>query len=91
MKHPTGIPVDHMEQIVDGFFTTKEGGLGIGLAICQSIVKAHRGTIAAANHPGGGGCIPFLDPDGKRCYSGEQFGIVQISDTGNSHRLIKCR
>jgi signal transduction histidine kinase len=62
MKHPTGIPVDHMEQIFNGFFTTKEGGLGIGLAICQSIVKAHRGTIAAANHPDDGAVFRFSIP-----------------------------
>ncbi|ATU90552.1 PAS domain-containing sensor histidine kinase [Phyllobacterium zundukense] len=58
----TGIPIDHMEQIFDGFFTTKEGGLGIGLAICQSIVKAHGGTIQAANHPDGGAVFRFSIP-----------------------------
>ena len=58
----TGIPVDHMDQIFDGFFTTKEGGLGIGLAICQSIVKAHGGEIAAANHPEGGAMFRFSIP-----------------------------
>jgi signal transduction histidine kinase len=58
----TGIPLDHMEQIFDGFFTTKEGGLGIGLAICQSIVKAHGGTITAANHPDGGAIFRFSIP-----------------------------
>ncbi len=57
----TGIPIDHMEQIFDGFFTTKEGG-GIGLAICQSIVKAHGGTIQAANHPDGGAVFRFSIP-----------------------------
>ncbi|PSH66185.1 MULTISPECIES: sensor histidine kinase [Phyllobacterium] len=57
-----GIPVDHMEQIFDGFFTTKEGGLGIGLAICQSIVNAHGGTITAANHPAGGALFRFSIP-----------------------------
>ncbi|PSH62985.1 hypothetical protein CU102_24260 [Phyllobacterium brassicacearum] len=58
----TGIPADHLEQIFGGFFTTKEGGLGIGLAICQSIVKAHGGTIAAANHPDGGAVFRFSIP-----------------------------
>jgi two-component system sensor kinase FixL len=58
----TGIPIDHMEHIFDGFFTTKEGGLGIGLAICQSIVKAHGGTIAAANHLDGGAVFRFSIP-----------------------------
>jgi two-component system sensor kinase FixL len=58
----TGIPADQMEQIFDGFFTTKEGGLGIGLAICQSIIKTHGGKITAANHPEGGAVFRFSIP-----------------------------
>lgn len=66
----TGIPVDHMDQIFDGFFTTKDGGLGIGLAICQSIIKAHGGEITARNHPEGGAIFSFSiplapEPDGR--------------------------
>ncbi|MEK1888744.1 MAG: ATP-binding protein [Phyllobacterium sp.] len=57
-----GIATEHIEQIFDGFFTTKEGGLGIGLAICQSIVNAHGGTIEAANHPDGGAVFRFSIP-----------------------------
>ncbi|MBZ9656231.1 PAS domain-containing sensor histidine kinase [Phyllobacterium lublinensis] len=61
----TGIPADHMDQIFDGFFTTKEDGLGIGLAICQSIVRAHGGEITAANHPEGGAVFRFWIPTGS--------------------------
>ena len=57
-----GIPIKHMEQIFDGFFTTKEAGLGIGLAICQSIINAHGGNIVAANHPDGGAIFRFSIP-----------------------------
>jgi len=49
-----GIAPDHLDRIFDGFFTTKAQGMGIGLAICQSIVAAHGGTVSASNHPGGG-------------------------------------
>ncbi|MEP7453608.1 ATP-binding protein [Phyllobacterium sp. SB3] len=58
----TGIQHDHMDKIFDGFFTTKEGGLGIGLAICQSIIKAHGGQISAHNHPQGGAVFSFSIP-----------------------------
>jgi two-component system, LuxR family, sensor kinase FixL len=60
----TGIPIDHMDQIFGGFFTTKEDGLGIGLAICQSIIKTHGGKIIAANHPDGGAVFRFSIPTG---------------------------
>src|SRR5699024_2748303 len=49
-----GIAPDHLDHIFDGFFTTKPQGMGIGLAICQSIVVAHGGEVSAANRPGGG-------------------------------------
>lgn len=57
-----GIPSADLERVFDGFFTTKEGGLGIGLGICQSIIIAHGGCIAAANHPEGGAEFCFTIP-----------------------------
>jgi len=57
-----GIAEDHLAQVFEGFFTTKDNGLGIGLAICQSIISAHGGTIAASNHPDGGAIFRFTIP-----------------------------
>jgi two-component system, LuxR family, sensor kinase FixL len=44
-----GISQDHLPHIFDGFFTTKASGLGMGLAICHSIIAAHGGQITAQN------------------------------------------
>ena len=49
-----GIDEDNLGRIFDSFFTTKEDGIGIGLAICQSIIAAHGGTLAVSNHRDGG-------------------------------------
>jgi PAS domain S-box-containing protein len=46
----SGLPPD-VERIFQPFYTTKSHGLGMGLAICRSIVSAHHGRIWAESHP----------------------------------------
>jgi signal transduction histidine kinase len=48
--------------VFDAFWSTKAGGMGIGLAICQSIVAAHHGTITASNNPEGGATFRITLP-----------------------------
>ena len=44
-----GIAPEHMDRVFQSFFTTKEGGMGMGLPICRSIIDAHGGRIDADN------------------------------------------
>ncbi|MEJ1968259.1 MAG: ATP-binding protein [Rhizomicrobium sp.] len=56
-----GIDPGHRDRLFDSFFTTKDGGMGIGLAICRSIVEAHGGRIDAVDVPHGA-CFRFTLP-----------------------------
>lgn len=57
-----GIANENLDRIFDSFFTTKDEGMGIGLAICQSIIGAHGGRLVASNHPDGGAQFRFSLP-----------------------------
>jgi signal transduction histidine kinase len=49
-----GIDPEHIERVFDAFYTTKPSGMGMGLAICRSIIDAHGGRLwAGANEPRG--------------------------------------
>jgi len=45
-----GIPTDAIPRLFDPFFSTKEGGTGLGLALTQQIVHDHGGDIRVASH-----------------------------------------
>jgi signal transduction histidine kinase len=49
-----GIPPDKIERIFNPFFTTKDKGTGLGMAISKKIVEAHEGSIDVVSEPGRG-------------------------------------
>jgi signal transduction histidine kinase len=50
-----GIKPEHLDRLFDGFFTTKDAGMGLGLAISRSIIEAHGGYMRADNESAYGG------------------------------------
>jgi PAS domain S-box-containing protein len=57
-----GIAAEHMERIFDPYFTTKETGTGLGLAVCYSIMEKHGGSIDATSVPGSGATFTLHVP-----------------------------
>jgi len=49
-----GIPQENLDKIFVPFFSTKEGGSGIGLSLSRQIMQLHNGTITVSSKPGAG-------------------------------------
>ena len=74
-----GIPPEKLGRIFDSFFTTKEGGMGLGLALARSIAEAHGGYLFAENNASTGAIFHLILPVN---FSSSNDG----NDHGNSSR-----
>lgn len=52
--HGPGIPEELRQRVFEPYFTTKQDGTGLGLALVRQTVEAHNGTITLSETPGGG-------------------------------------
>jgi signal transduction histidine kinase len=58
-----GFDTQQLGRVMEPFYTTREGGMGIGLSMCRRIVLAHGGKFEAGNGPQGGAAVVIsLDP-----------------------------
>jgi PAS domain S-box-containing protein len=58
-----GLDPQNLERIFDAFYTTKQGGMGIGLSISRSIIQNHGGKLWAAANDGAGISVQFTIPN----------------------------
>ena len=70
-----GIPAEHLGRIFDLYFTTREGGSGIGLSMVYRTVQLHDGSIEVESTPGVGTRFRVVLP---------QAGPLDRADTASS-------
>jgi signal transduction histidine kinase len=61
-----GIPENHRNDIFEPFFSTKDGGTGLGLTVSYNIVTAHGGTLDLVNGHESGACFRLFLPMGDK-------------------------
>jgi C4-dicarboxylate-specific signal transduction histidine kinase len=57
-----GVSSKSFGRLFDAFYTTKPGGMGMGLSICKSLVEAHNGRLRAVPHGGPGAIFEIALP-----------------------------
>ena len=62
VDHGIGIPPENMDKIFDPYFTTKQKGSGLGLAVAYSIIKKHNGLLTVESKLGHGASFIFYLP-----------------------------
>jgi signal transduction histidine kinase len=61
-----GIAAESADRLFNAFFSTKPGGLGMGLSICRSIIEIHGGRLLASGHGGPGATFQFALPPQRK-------------------------
>lgn len=57
-----GFPEEHLDRLLDPFFTTKDHGTGLGLPIVNTIITGHGGRLELSNAPEGGAVLRIVLP-----------------------------
>jgi signal transduction histidine kinase len=57
-----GIDPESLDRVFEAFYTTKSGGVGMGLSICRSIIEAHGGRLWATGCEPRGALFQFTIP-----------------------------
>ena len=58
--HGPGVPDELRQHVFEPYFTTKQDGTGLGLALVRQTIEAHHGTITVTATPGGGATFSIV-------------------------------
>jgi PAS domain S-box-containing protein len=79
-----GLAPAALECVFEAFYTTKPGGLGLGLSICRSIIEAHNGTLSANHNVPRGAIFRFTAPAHPAVASNIVGDGVECAEADNS-------
>jgi signal transduction histidine kinase len=65
-----GFVPEEVDRLFEAFYTTKSGGMGIGLSVSRAIIESHRGRLWAAPNDGPGATFAFSLPGGPAGVTG---------------------
>ena len=90
--HGVGISPDHLKKLFDPYFTTKQmgsiKGMGLGLAICYTIVKSHEGMIFVESTPGEGTTFTVYVPASNGDKQEDKPAPERVAGTAGGHRVL---
>jgi signal transduction histidine kinase len=73
-----GFGAQGMDKLFEAFYTTKSGGMGIGLSVSRSIIERHQGRLWAAPNDGPGATFSFSIPSRPEGVTGtHSFGAIR--------------
>ena len=71
-----GFESQNLDKIFDSFYTTKSGGMGIGLSVSRTIIDRHQGRLWAEPNDGPGATFAFTIPSGSEGVPGAAPGAA---------------
>jgi PAS domain S-box-containing protein len=73
-----GFEPQNQDRLFEAFYSSKSGGMGIGLSVSRSIIEAHHGRLWAAPNDGPGATFAFSIPCRSECITGaHSLGAIQ--------------
>ncbi|MFA7348644.1 MAG: PAS domain S-box protein [Desulfurivibrionaceae bacterium] len=87
--HGLGIPPEHLAKIFDPYFSTKQNGSGLGLAVVYSVIASHAGHVTVESEPGKGTLFSiYLPSAGKSPLAEKPARIAALPTKGQGKVLV---